>query len=170
MLFRVRTGLHDEVRQRGIVTSQQEQEFDDAGYQGCPEEALILFEQAINASPESETAWNGKGNALKDLRRFEEALHAYERALALDPHYANAWNGRGVALWFLYRYKEALTAYEQSLKLHPDNAQALRNKALVLHKLGRIAEAEHTMALFKQASKPSMTHGITDYGFDPIKS
>jgi DNA-damage-inducible protein D len=57
MLYRIRTGLHEDIHQRGIVTGKQEQEFDDAGYQGLYEnmtKADLLFRFGLMPNDEPE--------------------------------------------------------------------------------------------------------------------
>ena len=48
--------------------------------------------------PTTLVAYNGKGNALRNLNRNEEALAAYEQAIRLDPNYALAYDNKGDTL------------------------------------------------------------------------
>jgi tetratricopeptide (TPR) repeat protein len=57
--------------------------------------------------PESAFAWTGKGNALRDLKRYQEALEAYDRRLALAPATRSALEGKARALQALGRIQEA---------------------------------------------------------------
>ena len=47
------------------------------------EEALATYEQAIRLDPNFAFAYNGKGNALYNLKRHEEAKLAFEKASQL---------------------------------------------------------------------------------------
>ena len=58
--------------------------------------------------------FNNRGNALRELKRFDEALASYDKALALKPDYAEALINRGNALLELKRFDEALASYDQA--------------------------------------------------------
>jgi tetratricopeptide (TPR) repeat protein len=105
-------------------------------------EALVAYEQALQLDPNSTPAWNGKGNALRALHRYEEALAAYEQATRLGPAFASAYHGKGITLYSLQRYEEALEAFEQAIHLNPDEADTYAWKGYALKALGRIVEAE----------------------------
>jgi len=65
-------------------------------------------------------AFNNRGNALKDLQRFEEALADYDRAIAASPDFTEAHYNRGVALLELKKPDEALASYDRAIALKPD--------------------------------------------------
>ena len=73
-------------------------------------------------------AYNNRGNALQDLKRFEEALASYDKALAIRPDYAEAYSNRGIALQDLKRFEEALASYDKAIALKPDYAEAFNNR------------------------------------------
>ena len=91
--------------------------------------------------PDYDYAWNGKGNQLGNLGRYEEALSAYEEAIRLKPDYDYAWNGKGNQLGNLGRYEEALSAYEEAIRLKPNNEVGWTGKGNQLGNLGRYEEA-----------------------------
>jgi tetratricopeptide (TPR) repeat protein len=49
------------------------------------EQAVTLFDRAIELAPTSAIAFVNRGNSLAALRRVDEALADYERALVLEP-------------------------------------------------------------------------------------
>ena len=72
---------------------------------------------AQSLDPNFASAYNGKGNALSDLKRYQEALAAYEQAIRLDPNYANAYNNKGHILKKLNRNPEAEQAFQKARQL-----------------------------------------------------
>ncbi len=48
------------------------------------EEALTAYEQAIRLDPNFANAYNNKGIALNDLKRYKEADQAFEKARQLE--------------------------------------------------------------------------------------
>ncbi|MFP3206731.1 MAG: tetratricopeptide repeat protein, partial [Hydrogenobaculum sp.] len=85
--------------------------------------------------------WNNKGDALRNLKRYEEALQCYDKAIQLEPNNALYWNNKGDALRNLKRYEEALQCYDKAIQLEPNNALYWNNKASVFEKLKKFNEA-----------------------------
>ena len=114
------------------------------------EGSLISYDQALKIQPDYHYAWNGKGNALANLRRNAEAIASYDQALKIIRDYHQAWYNRGNALGKLGSYEEAISSYEQALKIQSDLHKAWYNRGIVLGKLGRFEEA---IASYDQALK-----------------
>jgi hypothetical protein len=57
---------------------------------GAHEQAVQHLDLALKKNPNHSIALNNRGNALKELRRYEETLASYDRALTLRPDYAEA--------------------------------------------------------------------------------
>lgn len=106
-----------------------------------PEAALTKFQQAIDLQPNNVKAWQGRGDALYHLERFQEALAAYDEAIQLDTQNASTWKSRGDALYRLERFPAALVSYEKALDLEPNNAEAWNRKGRTLYKLENYLEA-----------------------------
>jgi len=51
---------------------------------GGAEEAIELYDTALNHDRNCFNAWLGKGTGLKLLKRYQEALDCYERALIVN--------------------------------------------------------------------------------------
>src|SRR3989338_2266635 len=108
---------------------------------GLYQEALSLFDEALEIDPKLAPAWYNKGVALGNLCRYEEAITCCEKALEIDPKYTSAWNNKGVALNNLGRYEEAITCCEKALEIDPKYTSAWNNKGVALNNLGRYEEA-----------------------------
>lgn len=61
------------------------------------EEAIDLYEKAIQIDSNSAQAWYRKGNALLLLNRSKEAIECFNQALDLKPGYAEAYANRELA-------------------------------------------------------------------------
>ena len=105
------------------------------------EEALVLFDRAIEIEPKYHPAWNAKGNALRELGRYYEAIECCDRAIEIKPNYHNAWNNKGIALKNLGRYAEAIECYDRAIEIKPNYHNAWNNKGAKLSDLGRYYEA-----------------------------
>jgi len=108
---------------------------------GNPELGLELIERATTIEPNSALFWFHRGNALRDMKRFDAALVSYDRALAIKPDYAEALYNSGATLQVLKRSEDALAAYDRALKVDPNSAETLNNRGVVLAELKRFHEA-----------------------------
>ncbi|GLR95070.1 tetratricopeptide (TPR) repeat protein [Bradyrhizobium liaoningense] len=108
---------------------------------GRLDEALRVFDKAIQLKPSDAELWRQMGDALISARRNSEALLSFRRALELDPGHADAAYKLGHLLHEAGAHEEALANLDHSINLRPGYAQALHTRALILHGLGRIEEA-----------------------------
>lgn len=105
------------------------------------EEAIALFNRAIECEPNSYDAWYMKGNALFNLKRYEEAFASYDRAANLQPKSFVAWESRGLALERLQRYEEAIASLDRALEIQADEFKIWWARGNALYGLERSEEA-----------------------------
>jgi predicted O-linked N-acetylglucosamine transferase (SPINDLY family) len=91
--------------------------------------------------PQSAESLVGRGNMLRQQRKYHEALASYEQAITLAPDSAEALLSRGNVLQELRRYQEALASYDRVISLRPDYADAFYNRGIALMYLNRLEEA-----------------------------
>jgi superkiller protein 3 len=103
--------------------------------------ASSCYDKALEFQPDDDAAWYNRGNALRNLGRWEEAIASYDKALEFKPDYHEAWNNRGIALYKLGRWEEAIASYDKALEFKPDYHEAWNNRSNALYKLGRWEEA-----------------------------
>ena len=127
------------------------------------QEALTVFEQALQLDPDDTVAYNGKGLAFFELKRYQEALTAFKQAIELDPKFTNAYINKGQALYNLKRYQEALPALVKAIQLDPTKASVYNGKGLVLYELERHEEA---LFAYEQAIElnPKFTNAYINKG------
>lgn len=117
--------------------------------QAQADEALGLFEQALQIDAANHAGWLWRAMALTDLGRFDEALASYDRALALEPDSAGVWNNKGALLMELGRLDDALTCFERALELSAAvstvKAVYWLNKGKALYMLARYADARDAL-------------------------
>ncbi|MEX2585538.1 MAG: tetratricopeptide repeat protein [Balneolaceae bacterium] len=103
--------------------------------EGNYEEAIRLYQQAIDSDPENVRLHFNLGNALAHAGRTEEAVQAYEqfKSLTDDPKQkALADYNIGNLLSENEQYDPAIEAYRESLRLNPDDEDAKHNYELAL--------------------------------------
>lgn len=106
-----------------------------------PQDAVELFNRAINSNPQQATFYTNRGLALHALERWDEAADSYDRAIAIKPDYASAYINRGNTLQVLGRWDEAIDSYSCAIALKPDFAEAYFNRGNTLQALKRWQEA-----------------------------
>ncbi|MEG4851166.1 tetratricopeptide repeat protein [Microcoleus sp. B5-D4] len=110
--------------------------------------AIAAFKKALEIDPKFQYAWNGLGNALKDLGRYSQAIAAFEKALEIDPEFHISWNGLGSTLRELGRSSEAIAALEKALEIDLKYHFAWNALGNTLRDVGRYNEA---IAAFEKA-------------------
>ncbi|NEQ95536.1 MAG: tetratricopeptide repeat protein [Cyanothece sp. SIO2G6] len=104
------------------------------------EEAIKIYDRAIQLNPGLASIWSHKGYALNRLGRFEEALPVLCQALQIDRDCTTAYSNYGDAQQNLGRYEDAIAAYEEVIKLEPSNYQAWSDKGVCLYHLQKAQE------------------------------
>ena len=137
-----------EQAQRRQLEEARRREQEQAQRQGN-EKALVAYEQALHLNNADATAYQGKGNALVGLERYDEAFTAFEQAVILTP-LPTAYVSMGNVLETLGRYEGAVAAYEQALALDGSYAPAYSGMSKALLQLGRKQEAERAHEQAKQ--------------------
>jgi len=110
---------------------------------GQLEEALVCFENALAANPDSAEAWYHKGCLLAHIgHRRDEALVCLDRSLALDSGPLDAWEAKAGLLGRLKRYDQTVACYDEVVARDGDYPAGHYWRAACLKELGRLEEAE----------------------------
>lgn len=104
---------------------------------GRHEEAAALFQQAVEANPESVTALVNLGSALSALGRYQEAATQFQRSLEIEPENPTALFNLGSLLLTANRPDQALPFLAKAAELSPTDHQAYEKLGDVLARLGR---------------------------------
>lgn len=95
---------------------------EDLFNQGKYEEAIELYDKAIDIDSGFSKAWLSKGLALQNLGKKEEAIICYNKCIEINPRNSWPWNNKGSALIDLGKYDEAIIFWIRLSKLpleHP---------------------------------------------------
>ena len=88
---------------------------------GQPANALIAFEQALQADANDLSARLGQAMIYADQERHQEAFASYDVIVQHYPQHAFAWNGRGLAAFNLEDFDTALTSFQMATVDQPVN-------------------------------------------------
>jgi tetratricopeptide (TPR) repeat protein len=109
--------------------------------QGRPNEAVVLFEEALELQPGSVDAHSNLGAALLNLGRVDEAIAHLRRAVEIQPTAANAHNNLGNALIQKGQVNEALIEFQRAVELGPGVAGAHYNLGTALLQADRARDS-----------------------------
>jgi tetratricopeptide (TPR) repeat protein len=109
-------------------------------HQGRLEEALKVFDRAVQLKPDDAELWKHLGGVLVALDRHTEALLSYQHALKLNPRHWEAAYQSAVLLHQFKRFEEALLHFNLCDQLQPDHAPTLLMRGRSLRGLKRYEE------------------------------
>jgi tetratricopeptide (TPR) repeat protein len=125
------------------------------------EEALGVFERAIELGSESALVLASFGRSLLGTGHLERALEVVEHSLGLDPGNHEAHVLHGYILRREGRTEEALEAFDKAIELESDRAEYHRYRAGALNGLDRYDEAlEAAMRSLELDPEGSRLHGV----------
>ena len=110
-------------------------------YQNNFNAALEQWQKAIKINPNYIEAYNGCGNAYKNLKKFEEAVQSFKKAIQIEPRYFEAQINLGNVLIKLERFEDAIKNFDKVIDVDNMAAQAFQGKAYSLMKLKKYDEA-----------------------------
>ena len=94
--------------------------------QGRHDEALNVFDKAVQLRPDDAGLWKHLGDALMELQRPADALLSLQHASKLDPRDCDAAYKSLFLLHNLGRFEEALAQFDRCDELQPDHVPALQ--------------------------------------------
>lgn len=104
-----------------------EKQSKDFFLEGRYEDALKVYEQAIEANPESYEAWCGKGIALTKMKRFNEAIQAFNQSIRLNSEYAESWYEKARCYALQKNEDSAIENLRRAINLNPAKKIAAKN-------------------------------------------
>lgn len=101
----------------------------------------MLFDEVLQADPQSAVALILKGRTLSDFGYYDQAFSCLNSAVTLAPRLPFTWSNIGEFYDRLGIYAEALTCFDQAIALQPKLAAVWNNKGHSLTELGRFEDA-----------------------------
>jgi tetratricopeptide (TPR) repeat protein len=105
------------------------------------QDALAVYEKAVDVRPDYPQGWNGQGKTLYKLKKYKESLAAYDKAIQIQPDYFEAWSERGFVLGSLQRYQEAIASFDKALQLNNENSEVWNAKGEAFSNLNQYDQA-----------------------------
>ncbi|BAY10346.1 serine/threonine-protein kinase [Calothrix sp. NIES-2098] len=112
------------------------------------QDALAVYDKAVNIRPNYAQGWYGRGNSLSALKQYKEALAAYDKAIQLQPDYLESWTSRGLVLENLQRYQEAISSFDKALQLESKSPEIWNAKG---EAFSNLQQYENAIKAYNQA-------------------
>jgi tetratricopeptide (TPR) repeat protein len=109
--------------------------------QGRREEALQVFDKAVQLKPDDADLWRNLGDVLAEAERSGEAILTFQQALKLNPRHLDAASKVAHLLYSAQRFEESVASFTVCDGLQPDQSWTVYMRALALQKLKRFDEA-----------------------------
>lgn len=106
------------------------------------EEAITLFDEAINGNPNDIEAYKLRGDAKIRLERYKEAIEDFDYAISRYPDMASAYYARGAANYFLYENESAISDFDEAICLKPDDRRSYKLRGDVKRDIGQFEDAK----------------------------
>ena len=100
------------------------------------DEALALFEKALNINPNNDMAWGDKALILDKVGNTADALLSFSKAISINPNNSVTWLNKGLTLLRMRKFNESIECFDTALKLNNRYAKAWYNKGRALAMLG----------------------------------
>jgi len=108
---------------------------------GDLEEAIKLFDDALELDPNNYEVLNQKGVLLDKLDNTEEAIKIYDKAIEIEPEQTKAYYNKGLLLKDLKKYDEALEIFDKVTEIDIMHLSSHFEKGLIHDELGHLEEA-----------------------------
>jgi len=124
-----------------------------AGNLGRYDEGVTIAKRGFELYPGNADLRAFLAFALSLAGEYLEAIGHFRAAMSLNPFYPNWYrNGLARALLPIEEYDDAMVLVEEILSIEPGFLQAWLQKSYIFHRLGRIDDAERTLAEIRRVA------------------
>eukprot|EP00742_Colponemidia_sp_Colp-10_P004412 GILJ01004709.1.p1 GENE.GILJ01004709.1~~GILJ01004709.1.p1 ORF type:complete len:470 (-),score=67.56 GILJ01004709.1:204-1574(-) len=107
---------------------------------GRHRDAIAVYEESENISPDDWEIYHNRGLCLMYLRQYEEAIDSFKRANSIQRHDATFMQ-LGKVYTLQEKYREAIDVYLEALEFSPEHAELLATVGLLYLRLGENYQA-----------------------------
>ncbi len=115
--------------------------FQEAYEEDNAEQAIVLYQKAIEIKPDMHEAYNNMGIFYSELEKYQEAINAYQKAIKIKPDNHEAYYNMGNAYGKLGEYQKAINVYQKAIEIKPDEHNAYYNMGNTYRELKKYQKA-----------------------------
>ena len=124
---------------------------------GFAQEALIICEKALKATPEMKSLHEVKAECLIELQHTSEAIEIYNRLLDEEPYSTLYWEQLGHVYYMIKRYGKAIECFEFENTINDEIEYARMMQAYCYYHVGDYKQAKEIFTEFGQKYPKSAT-------------
>ena len=109
---------------------------------GATSQAIVLFQKAVDLTPEFTEAVDGLGRAERRVEKSRKKCDSLKANTQARSSSAKAWMDYGAAMADLDHLEPALESYSKAVDLAPTDPAALCKKGGILASMGRVGEGK----------------------------
>ncbi len=143
--------------------------FQEAYEEDNAEQAIVLYQKAIEIKPDMHEAYNNMGIFYSELEKYQEAINAYQKAIKIKPDNHEAYYNMGNAYGKLGEYQKAINVYQKAIEIKPDEHNAYYNMGNTYRELKKYQKAINA---YQKAIEiePSLIDHAKKQNFDWLES
>ena len=109
--------------------------------EGDNKSAEKAFSEAIKFNPENALAWDNRGVAYINQKKYTQAIADFDKAIELNPNFYMAYDNCSYAYTELKKYEQAIQYSNKAIELNPKYAIAWNNRGAAKSWLNLMREA-----------------------------
>ncbi len=109
--------------------------------EGDNKSAEKAFSEAIKFNPENTLAWDNRGVAYINQKKYTQAIADFDKAIELNPNFYMAYDNCSYAYTELKKYEQAIQYSNKAIELNPKYAIAWNNRGAAKSWLHLMREA-----------------------------
>lgn len=106
-----------------------------------PEKRIKHLDKSIELNPFSDRAFDQKGRALDNLKRYEEAIEAYNSAISINLNIGAYFVNRSYSYIRIGDFALALNDANKAIELNPNERMSYNNRADIYRRLNKFTLA-----------------------------
>ena len=127
--------------ERKTLAMKKNKEGNELYMQGNYQEAMKLYNEAIQIKPDFSWPYNNRGGIYLTLGNYQQAINEYNKAIELDHKNAFSYGHRGSAYYELGNKKQAIADYNKAIELDPKSEYAYIKRGIAYSNLGNKEQA-----------------------------
>lgn len=133
---------------------------------GKPEQALEIYQAALQSRPQDAQLWRNCGAALSDLQKLSEAEGCFVKASELAPDTADLWYVLAQCRERRGHHRPAYHAVTRAIELDPSHVDAINLLGSLLRELGEVdlARRAHEQVLRTSRKRPAISAAQANLG------
>lgn len=110
-------------------------------YRFILDESIYKEERVASNISNYATAYNNRGNFLKDIGKYNEAIREYKKAICADPKRLISYYNIGMIYNDLGKTQSAISEFNKIIALDPNDAKGYYGLGLVYQRIGEVDKA-----------------------------